>query len=89
MSRVTLPLTATGRHFSLSPLPGHRYADCTADEPCGARASHRLLSRLTVTVLLLCDTHTVEWAREHGVLSAAPAADARGAAAESGAPTQD
>ncbi len=89
MSSINLQLTATGRHFSLSPLPGHLYADCTADEPCGARASHRLLLRRTASVRLLCDTHTVEWARDHGVLSAAPAADSRGAAVEPGVPMHD
>jgi hypothetical protein len=71
MSSIYLQLTAAGRFFSLSPLPAHLYALCT-DERCGARASHRLLSRRTALVSLFCDAHTEEWARAHGVLPAVP-----------------
>lgn len=73
MSNLLLQLTAAGRYFSLSPLAAHLYTACTAEGPCGERASHRLLSRRTASVSLLCDAHAEEWAREHGVLPAAPA----------------
>ena len=73
MSSIYLQLTAVGRYFSLSPLAAHLYTPCTAAGPCGERASHRLLSRRTASVSLFCDAHAEEWAREHGVLAAAPA----------------
>ena len=74
MSSIHLRLTASGRYFSLSPLAAHLYTSCTAEGPCGERASHRMLSRRTASVSLLCDAHTEEWARENGVLPAAPVA---------------
>ena len=74
MNRIDLPLSAAGRYFSLRPLAPYLDASCTADGPCGERASHRLLSRRTASVSVLCDAHTEEWARENGVLPAvAPA----------------
>ena len=78
---IYLQLTAAGRYFSLSPLAAHLYTACTAPGPCGERASHRLLSRRTASVSLFCDAHTEEWAREHGVLAAAPAVSAAAPAA--------
>jgi hypothetical protein len=74
MSRIDLQLSVAGRYFSLSPVAPHLHASCTADGPCTAPASHRLLSRRTASVSLFCDAHTEEWAREQGVLpDAAPA----------------
>jgi hypothetical protein len=67
MSDTTLQLTLVGRTFSLMPLPDYRDTLCTADAACGCRATHRLLSRRTVSVELLCDRHTLDWSREQGM----------------------
>jgi hypothetical protein len=65
MSDTTLQLTLVGRTFSLTPLPPHRQAVCTADATCLCRATHRLLSRRTASVELFCDHHALAWSREH------------------------
>jgi len=65
MSDGTLQLTLVGRTFSLTPLPSHRQARCTADTTCQCRATHRLLSRRTASVELFCDHHALAWSREH------------------------
>jgi hypothetical protein len=74
MSKRALQLTLVGRTFSLTPLPGYRDSLCTVNE-CRSRATHRVLSRRTVSVELLCDRHTLVWSREHGVGIDADAAD--------------
>ena len=65
MSDSSLQLTLVGRTFALTPLPAHREATCTADPQCGRRVTHRLLSRRTVSVELLCDRHELVWSREN------------------------
>jgi hypothetical protein len=65
MSSPNLKLTLTGRRFSLTPLPGHIQSPCSG-EACSKMASHRLLSRATASVNLLCDQHALSWAGEHG-----------------------
>jgi hypothetical protein len=66
-TNTTLQLTLVGRAFSLTPLPGYRDSICTAADSCGCRATHRLLSRRTASVELLCDQHTLVWSREQGL----------------------
>jgi hypothetical protein len=66
-TETTLQLTLVGRTFSLTPLPGYRDSICTANDACGCRATHRLLSRRTASVELLCDRHTLVWSREEGL----------------------
>jgi hypothetical protein len=67
MGSATLRLTIIGPRFSLTPLSPHVVSTCThGDRSCTRLASHRLLSRLTADVQLLCDAHTIEWAQEHG-----------------------
>jgi len=66
MSSTTLRLTLTGRRFSLTPLPGHLVSGCTGGPGCPNVATHRLLSRDTASVRLMCDAHTLEWAAGHG-----------------------
>ena len=66
MRSPNLALTLSGRRFSITPLPGHIVSRCTADSVCRNSATHRLLSRSDCAVELLCDTHTLEWAGEHG-----------------------
>jgi hypothetical protein len=66
MSSPNLSLTLSGRRFSITPLPGHIVSSCTADGACENSATHRLLSRTVSPVKLLCDTHTLDWARQHG-----------------------
>ena len=67
MSDTILRLTLVGRTFSLTPLPDYRDTLCTADAACGCRATHRLMSRRTVSVELLCDRHALVWSREQGL----------------------
>jgi hypothetical protein len=66
-TKTTLQLTLVGRTFSLTPLPGYRDSICTASDSCGSRATHRLLSRRTASVELLCDRHTLVWSHEQGL----------------------
>ena len=67
MPSPNLALTLIGKRFSLTPLPGHIVSWCTAaDGACGNFASHRLLSQPLCSVRLLCDTHTLAWAQQHG-----------------------
>jgi hypothetical protein len=65
MSAATLRLTLTGRGFCLTPLSEHIDTTCTGDPRCEHRATHRLLSRRTASIELLCDTHAESWARAH------------------------
>jgi hypothetical protein len=65
MASIYLQLTLTGSLFALKPLPPHVESSCTSDEGCNNPASHRLLLRKS-PVKLLCDDHTIEWARDHG-----------------------
>jgi hypothetical protein len=65
MSASTLRLTVTGRGFCLTPLSEHVDTACTADAQCESRATHRLLSRRTASVELLCDAHAESWSRDH------------------------
>ena len=60
-----LRLTLTGRGFCLTPLSGHVDTRCTGDAQCECRATHRLLSRRTASVELLCDAHAESWSRVH------------------------
>jgi hypothetical protein len=62
---ATLRLTLTGRGFCLTPLSGHVDTTCTAHGQCERRATHRLLSRLTASIELLCDAHAESWSRDH------------------------
>jgi hypothetical protein len=66
MRSPNLALTLIGKRFSLTPLPGHIVSCCTADEACGHSATHRLLSHPLSSAKLLCDTHTLAWAQQHG-----------------------
>ena len=66
MRSATLQLTLTGPRFSLTPISPHVQAPCTAEAACRHEASHRLLSRSTAAVGLLCDAHTLEWAVQNG-----------------------
>ena len=66
MPSPNLAPTLSGRGFSITPLPGHLVSGCTADGGCQHSATHRLLSRTICAVKLLCDTHTLDWAGEHG-----------------------
>jgi hypothetical protein len=66
MSSPNLALTLSGNRFSITPLPGHIVSCCTDDSVCENSATHRLLSRTVCAVKLLCDTHTLDWARQHG-----------------------
>jgi hypothetical protein len=65
MSAAKLRLTLTGRGFSLTPLSGHVDTACTGDAQCECRATHRLLSRRTASVELLCDAHAESWSLGH------------------------
>ena len=62
---ATLRLTLTGRGFCLTPLSGHVDTVCTGDAQCERRATHRLLSRRTASVEMLCDAHAESWSRDH------------------------
>lgn len=63
-----LELKVIGEHFSLTPLPYHVGSPCTFGRGCPNGASHRLVRpRDRHGVLLLCDEHTLEWARENGL----------------------
>jgi hypothetical protein len=66
MRNPNVQLTLAGRHFTIAPLPHYLHSACTADEPCRNQATHRVLSRRTADVKLLCDSHTIDWAREEG-----------------------
>jgi hypothetical protein len=65
MSAANLRLTLTGRGFCLTPLSGYIDTTCTGDARCERRATHRLLSRRTASVELLCDAHAESWSRDH------------------------
>jgi hypothetical protein len=70
MRSVNLQLTRITDRFSITPLPPQVDARCTAGENCRNRATHRLLSWFPAapsTVQLLCDTHAIEWAADHGL----------------------
>jgi hypothetical protein len=66
MRSTQLQLTLAGRRFSITPLPAHIASSCTADEGCSQPATHRLLSRTLGGVRLLCDAHTIDFARDQG-----------------------
>ena len=66
MRSPNLALTLSGKRFSITPLPGHIVSSCTADSGCDNSATHRLLSRTISAVKLLCDSHTLAWARHQG-----------------------
>jgi hypothetical protein len=61
MKTASLQLTLTGRGFCLMPLSTHVDAACTGGVRCHSRATHRLLSRLTASIELLCDAHAEAW----------------------------
>jgi hypothetical protein len=70
MRSANLQLTRITDRFSMTPLPPQVDARCTGDERCHNRATHRLLSWSPTTpsrVHLLCDTHAIEWANDHGL----------------------
>jgi len=67
---VNLQLTRITDRFSITPLPPQVDARCTGHETCRNRATHRLLSWSPTTasrVQLLCDSHAIEWAADHGL----------------------
>ena len=64
MNPDNLRLTLTGRGFCLMPLSEYVDTACTGDAECGWRATHRLLSRRTASVELLCDVHAESWSRD-------------------------
>ena len=66
MASTHLQLRLSTRYFTLTPLPPHVQSPCNADEPCQNTASHRLLSSKPAEVKLLCDSHTIDWARDNG-----------------------
>jgi hypothetical protein len=67
MSSPNLQLSVTRGQFSITPLPAQIDSRCTFDG-CRKRASHRLLSlRQTPNVKLLCDSHAIAWAGDHGL----------------------
>ncbi len=70
MRSVNLQLTRITDRFSITPLPPQVDARCTGGETCRNRATHRLLSwspTAASRVELLCDTHAIEWAADHGL----------------------
>jgi hypothetical protein len=69
MRSPNLQLTASSDRFSITPLPPQVESHCTGGERCRTRASHRLLwSDARGGVELLCDTHALLWAHDHGLL---------------------
>jgi hypothetical protein len=69
MRSPNLQLTASSDRFSITPLPPQVESHCTAGERCQTRATHRLLwSDAVGGVELLCDTHALLWAHDHGLL---------------------
>jgi hypothetical protein len=81
MNFTSLRLTLTGRGFCLMPLSKHVDTACTGDVRCDSRATHRLLSRRTASIELLCDAHAETWSRNQTV-------DAAGATSLDGAARQ-
>jgi len=71
MRSVNLQLTRITDRFSITPLPPQVDARCTGGgEACHNRATHRLLSWSPTApsrVHLLCDSHAIEWAADHGL----------------------
>lgn len=68
MRSANLQLTITSERFSITPLPAEVAPRCTFGDACEKLASHRLLwSNGTTAVELLCDTHAMEWAGNHGL----------------------
>jgi hypothetical protein len=68
MRSPSLELKVTGEQYSLTPLPYQVGSPCTYGHDCPNRASHRLLRpHERESVLLLCDSHTLEWAQTNGL----------------------
>ena len=69
MRSPNLQLTVSGDRFSITPLPPQVESLCTSGERCHRRASHRLLwVDVPAGVELLCDSHALMWAHDHGLL---------------------
>ena len=69
MRSLNLQLTVSGDRFSITPLPPQVESLCTSVDHCERRASHRLLwSDVPAGVELLCDSHALVWAHDHGLL---------------------
>jgi hypothetical protein len=66
MRSTQLHLTLAGRWFSITPLPPHIESSCTDAHGCTGQASHRVLTRAGGSVRLLCDVHTIAYARDEG-----------------------
>jgi len=64
MASANLQLTLSEPNFTLTPLSPQTAAHCTHADGCRRLATHRLLSR-PEGVSLLCDVHTLDFAREH------------------------
>ena len=67
MPSVNLQLTIANERFSITPLPAQVESRCTFGDGCHHRASHRLLWTQAASVELLCDTHAIAWAGDHGL----------------------
>jgi hypothetical protein len=72
MNIDNLRLTLTGRGFCMMPLSKWVDTVCTGDAACGCAATHRLLSRRTASVELLCDVHAESWSRDQTLGDADP-----------------
>jgi hypothetical protein len=68
MPSANLQLTIANERFSITPLPAQVESQCTFGETCQNRATHRLLwLHHAAKVELLCDTHAIAWAGDHGL----------------------
>jgi len=67
MPSVNLQLTIANERFSITPLPAQVESCCTFEVACQQRATHRLLWSQVANVELLCDTHAIAWAGDHGL----------------------
>lgn len=65
MSSPNLQLTLNRQPYSLTPLPAQVVTPCLGEQSCRSKATHRVVSR-SDAVRLLCNEHTVTWAREQG-----------------------
>ena len=68
MRSPSLELKVSSGQFTLTPLPFHVGSPCTYGSGCKNVASHRLVRpRVHLSVVLLCDEHTLEWAQSNGL----------------------
>src|SRR4051812_2530204 len=67
MPSANLQLTIANDRFSITPLPAQVESHCTFGDACQRRATHRLLWTHAAGAELLCDTHAIAWAGDHGL----------------------